>query len=125
MNTDVEALGGVDPHDVLGLRRGATPQQVNRAFHREALRGGHPDTGGDAHAFRRLVVARDALLEVRPAPAGGPSATPAASPAHPPRPARPAPPSSDGSALPLIVLLFLFLVGIPHVLLALVIVLVP
>lgn len=125
MTTDTGALGGVDPHDVLGVRRGATPQQVIRAFHREALRGGHPDTGGDARAFRRLVVARDTLLQVRTAPTGAPSATPHAAPAAPRQ--RPVPPSSssDGSALPLILLFFVFIVGVPHVLLALVLLLVP
>ena len=132
----MRALGGADPHDVLGVRRGASPQQVTQAFHREALRGGHPDTGGDARAFRRLVVARDALLagpatgpvpgprQARTGPAArpGPSAAPSAPTATA---ARPAPPSSDANALPLLVLLFLFLVGVPHVLLALVIMLVP
>lgn len=130
VNGDLGVLGGADPHDVLGVRRGASPQQVTQAFHREALRGGHPDTGGDARAFRRLVVARDALLARPPsaaAAAGGSATTAPPRPAQgPPGPAaRPAPPSSDANALPLIVLLFLFLVGVPHVLLALVIMLVP
>lgn len=134
MSADIRALGGVDPHDVLGVRRGASPQQVTRAFHREALRGGHPDTGGDAYAFRRLVVARDALLSVRTSPGGATPATPAAAPRateadrRPPQapgPVRPAPPSSDASALPLIVLLFLAFVVIPHVLLAVVLVVIP
>jgi hypothetical protein len=141
VTADLRALGGADPHDVLGVRRGASPQQVIRAFHREALRGGHPDTGGDARAFRRLVVARDALLaapasgpvpgpafRTGPAASTGPAARPGPS-AAPSAPtataARPAPPSSDANVLPLLVLLFLFLVGVPHVLLALVIMLVP
>ncbi|TDC53069.1 hypothetical protein E1212_06515 [Jiangella ureilytica] len=133
MTADLRALGGADPHDVLGVRRGASPQQVTRAFHREALRGGHPDTGGDARAFRRLVVARDALLTTpdpgpvqAPGPSArpGPSAPPSASPGTTARPAPP-PASADTNVLPLIVLLILFLVGVPHVLLALVIMLVP
>ncbi|PZF79745.1 hypothetical protein C1I92_29615 [Jiangella anatolica] len=130
---DSTALGGADPHDVLGVRRGASPQQVNRAFHREALRGGHPDTGGDARAFRRLVLARDTLLANPVTSPPRPHPTPAAAPRPAaPRPAqprpgqpRPAPSRSDGSALPLIVLFFLFLVIVPHVLLALVLILVP
>lgn len=122
---------GAEPHHVLGVRRGATPQQVAQAFRREVLRGGHPDTGGDARAFRRLVAARDALLEPPPSPSPG-----VPRPAPPPRPGpaaaaaphqhRPAPPrGSDSSALPLIVLLFLAFVAIPHVLLAIVITVVP
>lgn len=119
---------GMDPHQVLGVRRGATPQQVTQAFRREVRRGGHPDTGGDAHAFRRLVAARDALLT-------GPAAPPPSAPRPHPRPApqpRPAGPSarptrkgSDSSALPLIVLTFVAFITVPHVLLALVLVVVP
>ncbi|RIQ14498.1 TIGR02266 family protein, partial [Jiangella rhizosphaerae] len=54
---------------------------MTQAFRREVLRGGHPDTGGDAQAFRRLVAARDALLTPSPI---GPSAPP-------PRPQAPRP----------------------------------
>ncbi|RIQ21368.1 MFS transporter, partial [Jiangella rhizosphaerae] len=54
-----------------------------------------------------------------PRPAG-PTRT---APAGPPR--RPAPAPSDSIALPLIVGAFLFLVAMPHVLLAIVLVLVP
>lgn len=122
----------MDPHQVLGVRRDASPQQVAQAFRREVLRGGHPDTGGDARAFRRLVAARDALLTPPTGPATpSPSPRPApprphpSRPASPPRPTGPAPSSSDASALPLIVLLFLVFVAVPHVLLAIVLVLVP
>ncbi|WP_152690920.1 J domain-containing protein [Jiangella alkaliphila] len=118
---------GAEPHHVLGVRRGATPQQVAQAFRREVLRGGHPDTGGDARAFRRLVAARDALLEPPPSPSPSPAPPrPAPAAAAAPRQPRPAPPrGSDSSALPLIVLLFLAFVAIPHVLLAIVITVVP
>ncbi|WP_203453662.1 J domain-containing protein [Jiangella aurantiaca] len=133
------AYVGADPHEVLGVRRDATPRQVTQAFRREVLRGGHPDTGGDARAFRRLVAARDALLDQRAAPGDVPPASPspgprAPRPAGPARPAgaarpadapHPAPASSDASALPLIVGAFLFFVAMPHVLLAIVLVLVP
>ena len=126
---DIGVLGGTDPHEVLGVRRGASPQQVTRAFHREALRGGHPDTGGDARAFRRLVVARDVLLQARPTPGvarPGPSARPATPrPAAPPSAAPQRAPSSDANVLPLILLGLFMLVGVPHVLLALVLLLVP
>jgi hypothetical protein len=55
-----------DPHDVLGVPRGADRRQVTRAFHRKALLGGHPDTGGDAEGFEELARARDVLLGSRP-----------------------------------------------------------
>jgi hypothetical protein len=49
-------------HDVLGVRPGATPDEVTRAFRRFAL-GNHPDRGGDparfqagVDAYRRLTV---------------------------------------------------------------------
>lgn len=51
MRSDVYEQGTRDPHDVLGVPRGADRQQVMRAFHRKARRGGHPDTGGDAQTF--------------------------------------------------------------------------
>ena len=63
MSSDVHRQGGRDPHDVLGVPRGADRQQVIRAFHRKARRGGHPDTGGDAQTFEEIVRARDVLLD--------------------------------------------------------------
>lgn len=63
MSSDVHQEGGRDPHDVLGVPRGADRQQVIRAFHRKARRGGHPDTGGDAQTFEEIVRARDVLLD--------------------------------------------------------------
>lgn len=63
MRSDVHRQGGRDPHDVLGVPRGADRQQVVRAFHRKARRGGHPDTGGNAQTFEDIVRARDVLLD--------------------------------------------------------------
>lgn len=63
MSDDVHQRVGRDPHEVLGVPRGADRQQVIRAFHRKARRGGHPDTGGDAQAFDEIVRARDVLLD--------------------------------------------------------------
>lgn len=63
MSGDVYRQGGRDPHDVLGVPRGADRQQVMRAFHRKARRGGHPDTGGDAQTFEEIVRARDVLVD--------------------------------------------------------------
>lgn len=65
MNSDLQELGGHDPHGVLGVREGASRQEVARAFRRSAAHGVHPDAGGDARAFRRLARARDVLLEPR------------------------------------------------------------
>lgn len=66
MRCDVHRQGARDPHDVLGVPRGADRQQVIRAFHRKARRGGHPDTGGDAQTFEEITCARDVLLEKVP-----------------------------------------------------------
>ena len=62
MSSHAHRRPGRDPHDVLGVPRGADRQQVVRAFHRKARRG-HPDTGGDAQTFDAIVRARDALLD--------------------------------------------------------------
>ena len=62
MSCDVHRRGGRDPHNVLGVPRGADQQQVMRAFRRKVRRGGHPDTGGDAQTFEEIVRARDVLL---------------------------------------------------------------
>jgi hypothetical protein len=60
----------VNPSEVLGVRPGAPPAEVRRAF-AEAVRTAHPDTGGSpADAGRRmaeLVAARDELLSGRAA----------------------------------------------------------
>lgn len=98
MSTDVHWKSSRDPHEVLGVPRGADRLQVMRAFHRRARRGGHPDTGGDAQTFDEIVRARDVLLDKatrsaayesrRRAPQGSaPMAPPP--PAHPRRPAPP------------------------------------
>jgi curved DNA-binding protein CbpA len=62
MSSYAHRRDGRDPYDVLGVPRGAGRQQVTRAFHRKARRGGHPDTGGDAQTFEEIVRARDVLL---------------------------------------------------------------
>lgn len=65
MNSDLKELYGRDPHAVLGVEQGASKQEVTKAFHRIAARGGHPDTGGDERTFRQLTSARDILLDSR------------------------------------------------------------
>lgn len=68
MTVEATRQGGRDPHDVLGVPRGADRQQVMQAFRQKARHGGHPDTGGDAHTFGEIVRARDELLDpARPA----------------------------------------------------------
>lgn len=56
------------PHDVLGVRPGATRAEVDKAFRRYALRH-HPDRGGDAATFQAGVEAYHRLTGT--APAGG------------------------------------------------------
>ena len=117
MSGDVHLHGGRDPHDLLGVPRGADRQQVIRAFHRRARNGGHPDTGGDARTFDEIVRARDVLLDraadewrqrstrttaqpsatAQPRPTASPTASPTAPPRVHPRPA--APPSRQTSRL--------------------------
>lgn len=89
MISNVNEVGGRDPHDVLEVPRGADRRQVIQAFRRKVRRGGHPDTGGDARAFEEIVHARDALLgqaqptartTVRPAPRATPRPTPRPTP---------------------------------------------
>lgn len=47
-------------HDVLGVRPGASPQEVAAAFRRHALRH-HPDRGGDPARFQAGVDAYERL----------------------------------------------------------------
>ena len=50
-----------DAHALLGLKIGATRDEIRAAF-RRLVKTKHPDGGGDAAAFRDLVAARDKLL---------------------------------------------------------------
>lgn len=110
MRSDVYEQGTRDPHDVLGVPRGADRQQVMRAFHRKARRGGHPDTGGDAQTFDEIIRARDVLLDQarhavrQPAQRTARAGTrPASGYRPPPQPRRTGPPResmSSGQARP-------------------------
>jgi hypothetical protein len=57
----------VDPaaaRRLLGLPPGASPGQIEAAF-RVQVRSAHPDRGGDAERFQRVVEARRVLLAPR------------------------------------------------------------
>jgi len=67
-----------DPHELLGVAPGASPDEVRRAY-RRAARQLHPDAagGGNAALFRLVTAAYEQLL-------AGDSAPPAPVPAPPP-----------------------------------------
>jgi hypothetical protein len=46
----------VNPHAVLGVGPGASPEEIRAAWRRVA-RATHPDNGGDAAAFRTAAAA--------------------------------------------------------------------
>lgn len=54
----------IDPHDVLGVAEGATLQEIRDAYRRKA-KSLHPDTGGEAWAFRILSQAYESLSAAR------------------------------------------------------------
>jgi hypothetical protein len=89
----------MDPHAVLGLDPGASPDEVHRAYRALAKRF-HPDRAGDGELMISINAAYDLLREQLeqgraegPAPAGGASNGAAAAPA------RPAPPAIAGEWL--------------------------
>ena len=51
-----------DPHEVLGINPGASPDEVRAAW-RLACRRTHPDLGGRAEAFREARSAYQAILD--------------------------------------------------------------
>ena len=107
MSGDVHPLGGSDPHDLLGVPRGADRQQVIRAFHRRARNGGHPDTGGDARTFDEIVRARDVLLDQSAYESRRRAAQPTAPPKANPRPAASPPKETSRLAIATAVLALL------------------
>jgi hypothetical protein len=61
----------VNPYDVLGVRPGASADEVRAAWRRKALTT-HPDHGGDEAAFAEVVEAYRVLTgEAPPRTAGG------------------------------------------------------
>ena len=55
------AMSREEAYEVLGLRPGATEQDI-RAAHRRLMRGAHPDGGGSDWLASRINQARDVLL---------------------------------------------------------------
>lgn len=52
----------VDLYKILGVRRNASKEQIQKAF-RKLSRTTHPDVGGDAEAFQRLHLAYTILMD--------------------------------------------------------------
>lgn len=50
----------IDPYDVLGVKRGASGDEIDAAY-RQKVKLCHPDAGGDPEAFRKLTEARKKL----------------------------------------------------------------
>ena len=60
----------MNPHEVLGVRPGASPDEVRAAWRRRA-RATHPDRGGDEAAFAKVLEAYRRLSgEHAPRPPG-------------------------------------------------------
>jgi hypothetical protein len=62
----------LDPHEVLGVSRSASDEEIREAFHRKSKKH-HPDVGGDEWAFRIVALAYQSLAGARPE-AGKPAA---------------------------------------------------
>jgi curved DNA-binding protein CbpA len=52
----------IDLYRLLGLKRGASKDEVRKAYRRKA-KASHPDTGGSAEAFSALTVAHEVLSD--------------------------------------------------------------
>ncbi len=68
----------LDPQTILGVKQGASAEEVREAFRRKSLKH-HPDHGGDEWAFRIVVLAYETLLastSARPEPLSNPRRKP-------------------------------------------------
>jgi len=82
-----------DPFAVLGLREGASLDDV-RAARRRLAKEHHPDHGGDAAAMQRLNAAFDAAVKAIRRPAAPAGSEPTPPPPTPPPSRRTPPPAS-------------------------------
>lgn len=46
----------MNPYEVLGITRGASPEEVQKAFRKKAMEH-HPDRGGDVEVFKKVTEA--------------------------------------------------------------------
>ena len=61
-DADTVVVGREPPHEVLDLHPDADAEAINRAF-RQKAQTAHPDHGGSEEAFRRIIDAREAMLD--------------------------------------------------------------
>jgi curved DNA-binding protein CbpA len=54
-------MGRAEAYEVLGLKSGASEEQIHAA-HRRLMRMAHPDTGGSDWLASRINQARDVLM---------------------------------------------------------------
>lgn len=58
----------MDPYTILGIRKGASADEIKKAYRRLA-RMHHPDKGGSEEMFKKIQNAYDSLESSEPAPA--------------------------------------------------------
>jgi curved DNA-binding protein CbpA len=85
--------GAGDPYGVLGVKRGASEEQIHAAY-RDAVRRTHPDAGGSAAAFEAVQEAYETLRD----PTARARFERAREPARPQPPRRAAAPPVDAAA---------------------------
>ena len=52
----------MDLYGTLGLQKGASPEEIKKAYHKSALKN-HPDKGGDAEQFKKIQEAYSVLSD--------------------------------------------------------------
>ena len=58
--SSIRHYGGRSPYDVLGVKAGASEDEIKKAYRKKAMET-HPDRGGDAEKFKEINAAYDAL----------------------------------------------------------------
>jgi DnaJ-domain-containing protein 1 len=59
--SDAGGMTEDEAYDVLGLAKGASPEEITRA-HRELMKKMHPDAGGSSELAARVNVAKTVLM---------------------------------------------------------------